>query len=151
MIAIVVLTISNIIVYREAKRHQSFVELNGHKRSNTNNSEERGKHVMKASYVCFGIVTTFVLLWLPYLLNDLTELILGHSNHAVGLVAQHCALCNSLVDPLLFTCLSKHLREEARAMMRTVSKDVVCSSKRNDGDVSTVRVPLKGLASEEGT
>ena len=59
-----------------SRNHNRFVKRNAHK-GPSGCGDKKGRHVMKASYVCFGIVTTFVILWLPYLLNDVTELIIG--------------------------------------------------------------------------
>ena len=59
-VAIVVLTTSNVVVYVSAKNHDRFVKkhtMRQHMINNTGNGK-----IMKASYVCFALVGTFVVL-----------------------------------------------------------------------------------------
>ena len=119
--AAIVLTSSNVIIYKIAKRHDQFLEKNSPRRKDM---KQTGK-VLKASYVCFAIVSTFILLWFPFLIHNSLDIIgLYRPSHVKPFtnVIVHLALLNSIVDVLLYVWLSREAKKELIGVFRTTFK-----------------------------
>ena len=71
--------------------------------------------MMKASQVCIVVVSSFVLLWLPFVVHDVLHL-LGRYQPADGktftVIVEHIGFSNSFVDVLLFVWLNNGVKNE---------------------------------------
>lgn len=115
-----VLAVSNILVYIVAKKHEQFLK------ENSANRKQTEKSTLKATYVCLCIVLSFIVFWLPYCIHDILELI-GSLDGGSGfdIIVEQIALFNSLIDPILFVCLSKLVRKEISHIVQLVRR-IVC-------------------------
>merc|ERR1712142_1024286 len=94
--ATLILIISNIIIYKAAKRHDQFKKKNALQQEASDKSTSN-KKMLKASYVCFAIVASFVMFWLPYLVHNimfLTGLYKPDGDKVFTEVVEHVALLN---------------------------------------------------------
>ena len=133
VIATVVLTFSNLLIYRAARSHYRF------KRKMIRRPSEP-KRMLKASYVCFAIVASFVLLWLPYLIHNIMALANVYQPSAHKLFTkfvEHFALLNAIVDAVLFIWISREMKRELRdTWNRMRGKDVPSRRCRADSSDS---------------
>ena len=67
LIAGVVLGISNAIVYNIAKKHEIFLNKN----SSGDRPLKKKSKTLKASFVCLAVVSSFILLWAPYVVHNI--------------------------------------------------------------------------------
>jgi len=110
--AATVLTITNVVVYFMATKHDRFVRENTDRWS-TYGKYYTGKQMLKASSVCLCVVSSFVLCWLPYLVHSVLSLLSVYepgSKKAFTIVAKQLALVDSLLDPVLFVLLAPDAR-----------------------------------------
>ena len=128
--------VSNTFVYRIAVGHDRFMKINAAKQQ-TN----EGVKTLKASYVCLATVSTFVLLWLPYLVFYLLALInidllmhLQEISHVVEFIAQ----LNSIADPISFIWLSKETKKEFRMVIRSIYERESSASNSRSVEMSTL-------------
>ena len=119
-VAITLLSLSNAIIYSVAKKHDQFLKTNAaHRQGNGNHSTK----VLKASYVCFAIVLSFVICWLPYLTHNLLAIVGVYKpsgDKTFTKVVEHIAFLNSLVDAVLFIWLSREPKKELARAFRNV-------------------------------
>ena len=119
-VAITLLSLSNAIIYSVAKKHDQFLKTNAvHRQGNGNHSTK----VLKASYVCFAIVFSFVIFWLPYLIHNLLAIVGVYKpsgEKTFTKVVEHIAFLNSLVDAVLFIWLSREPKKELARVFRNV-------------------------------
>ena len=127
-VAITLLSSSNVIIYSVAKKHDQFLKNNAtHRQGNGNHSTK----VLKASYVCFAIVLSFVIFWLPYLTHNLLAIVGVYKPSAEKTftkVVEHVAFLNSLVDAVLFIWLSRETKKELVKVFRKIFN---CCKKKN--------------------
>jgi len=115
-----VLTLSNVVIYKAAKRHDQFKKKNA-LNIDTSNKSTSNKKMLKASYVCFSIVASFVIFWLPYLVHNVLALLDIYQTGADKLFTkfvEHFALLNAIVDVVLFVWLSREMKKELRDIWR---------------------------------
>lgn len=120
--AAAVLAFSNLLVYVTAAKHDRFV-----RDMNTIRTPYTGR-MLRASYVCLAVVTSFLLCWLPYFIHNILALIKLYrpgSMKAFTIVAEQLALLNSLLDPVLFVLLAQDAR------LRIFE---LCHSRRKNGE-----------------
>ena len=114
--SIFVLALSNLVVYFAARNHNEFLKQH---------TPQKGKldKNLRASYVCFALVITFISFWIPYLIHDILELahIQFINSEAFEVAVEQIALLNSLVDPILFVVFSKRLRNELYLLTRKIT------------------------------
>ena len=130
-VAATVLAASNIMVYIVAKNHDIFIKENSICRRRKYGPHNR---FLKASYVCFAIVFTFIMFWSPYCIHDLlelTETYIPSKGSVFSIAAEQISLLNSLIDPILFSYLSKHVRQELKILFRAMK----CNKKEEDNDI----------------
>ena len=80
---------------------------------------------LKATFVCFAIVFSFILLWFPYgVHNALTLVNIYNPSTEKGFTLSviKLSLLNSLVDPLLFVIFNRDIKEELGKILRRNSK-----------------------------
>ena len=141
-----VLAITNVSLYRFARAHEKFVHRNTARSKNT----VVDRKVLKASYVCITIVSSFVVLWSPLLVSNAMllynayyfidgHLVVGSSSMLIFMrVAEHMAVFNSAADSILFVWLSKDVQAEMKHILRRlVSLPKENIGRRNDGTVPT--------------
>ena len=124
-VAASILTLSNLLVYISAVKHDRFVRKNS---SSINRSE---KKMLKASYVCLGIVSTFLLCWVPYFVHNMSTLLKIYrpgSNKHFTIITEHFAFFNSLLDPILFIVLSQDTRNKILELLKR-KKEIPSDSK----------------------
>jgi len=102
-IAIVVLCCSNLKVHLVAKHAAETLTKNKHTK------------ILKSTYVCFALVFSFVVSWLPYLVQNILRLCKIY--HADGSatstrVLVQVAFMNCLLDPILFVAFRKDAKKE---------------------------------------
>lgn len=119
-LALLTLTISNIMIYRAAKKHDNFVKRHTLRRKN--DTEDKGK-LLKASYVCFAVVFSFLVLWSPFLVHNI--LAITNSYHpsmeqAFSEIVGHIGMLNSLVDGMLLIWLNRDINKEVMRFVKTL-------------------------------
>lgn len=125
------LSVANIAIYLLIKQHDAFVKNNAHKRS----KHTSNRSILKPSYICFALVITFVLLWMPYFIRQLFLLFkVTSSEHTVRFydIAVVIAHSNSLVDPLIFIYLSSPVKKKVKALFTRKNN---CSSSSSVGTI----------------
>lgn len=122
MISCLVLGISNFKVYYMAKNHDRFVKHNSNQRRRFKGGK---KKFLKASYICFAVVFSFILFWMPYCFHDILELadinIIAKKHYSFHTIVEHLALLNSVSDPIIFTFLSIPTRKEIRLLWESIN------------------------------
>ena len=102
-----VLAVTNLLVYVTATKHDRFI-----RDMNTARSPYSGK-MLRTSYVCLAIVSSFLICWLPYFVHNILALLdvyRPQSLKAFTIVAEQLALLNGLLDPVLFVLLAQDAR-----------------------------------------
>ena len=111
-VAIVVLVVCNSSVYLIARRHSLAI-------LNRRHGELKPPLVLwKPLFTCVAIVTSFSVLWLPYLVHN--AIVLGHTHEAErhSLFSQTVLIIsslNSIADPLIFIWLNRDIKHELRS------------------------------------
>lgn len=121
--ATILLSIFNLNIYIIAKRHKDSIMrlikvIEG-------NDKQMAK-ISKSTYVCFAIVFSFIILWMPYLIHNILVLLKSYrpdSENTFTKTVEHVALYNSLIDPLLFVCFSKDVKRELKKVCKMTSSD----------------------------
>ena len=75
--------------------------------------------------VCLTVVSTFVLLWLPYLVHNVMVLAGQYKpldGNTFTDVVEAIALLNAIIDPVLFLWLSKETKKEFRVVIGSISE-----------------------------
>lgn len=119
LLSSIVLASSNFMVYCIARNHETFVKKHS---NHSRKSTERKKKFLKASYICFAVVISFILFWMPYCIHDILELLEINIkvNHYLHTVVEQLALLNSLTDPIIFTFLSISTHKEIKVLWKQV-------------------------------
>lgn len=112
------LSLSNLSNYIIARRHGTTIHKYIPK---SPSSTSTTKVAMKSTYVCFAIVSLFVVSWFPLLIHNV--LALAHAYEPRGHkvfteVAVRMAMLNSFIDPLLFLCFTRDVKKEIRLLVR---------------------------------
>lgn len=113
--AITTLIISNIILLFTAMTRDKSVKRTNRFHKYDERSVVYTKSMFKASYVCFGIVMTFVLCWSPFLVHNILTLTKDYkacNKKYFTIISIQLVLFKSLLDPLLFLVLSIDARNE---------------------------------------
>lgn len=117
-ISCIILASSNFMVYYIAKSHDRFLRHNSLQRRRL-----APHRFLKASYVCFSVVFSFVLFWMPYCIHDileLTRLYVADNENLFDIIVEQLALLNSLTDPIIFVFLSIPTRNEIRRLINSL-------------------------------
>lgn len=117
-VATVVLALSNINIYIMAKKHDAFVRQNG---TPSKASVIRDANKLRASWICFSIVLTFIVFWFPYFIHNLLAFMNVYqpdSQKSFTRAVERIAFGNSLIDPLLFAWLSRDTRKEVGEVIK---------------------------------
>lgn len=124
----VTLGCANIAIYCLIKKHEAFVRNNGHQRSDST----KRRSLLKPSFICFALVVSFILLWLPYLIRQLLLLLRVYDPmiHGNGFsdIAVFIGHSNSLIDPLTFIYLSSPLKRLVKLIFTKKSARTFSSS-----------------------
>lgn len=106
----IILTSSNVHIYLIAKRHAKAILTN-----NTAAADVRKeKKVLKATYVCFALVASFIMLWLPLLLHGVLVMVNMYTPAKEKMFTKivfNIGCLNSIIDPILYVCFRKELRK----------------------------------------
>lgn len=106
----VILLISNIHIYLIARRHASLILKNNTAASDAINREKRS---LRATRVCFSLVLSFILLWLPFSIHNamvLSHLYKPSAEKFFTKAVFNVGCFNSLVDPILYICFRKDMK-----------------------------------------
>ena len=129
------LTLSNITIYIIARRH-----VNAIRRNTSLESMKNRKRVLKSTYVCFSIILSFVISWLPYFVHNVMTLVKAYIPGGYKLftkVVVRVAMVNSLIDPFLYLCFNRDVKKELKKIM--AKKD---ERKRKNVIIDTHRSPF---------
>jgi hypothetical protein len=116
--ATVTLALTNINIYAIAKRHAAAILK--HSSPAKPNGKMKSK-VLKSTYVCLAVVMSFIILWLPLLIHNVMVLIKVYkpaSGKLFTKIVLHVACFNSLVDPLLYLCFRKNVKQRLRKLFK---------------------------------
>ena len=114
----VILSAWNLVIWVCVRKN--ICAINKHMNENlldrVNVSKEKKR--LKSAYVSFGIVISFLLLYLPYLLHDLLLLTKTFStlNKMFTELIEPFAHFNSFIDPVLFVCFRQDIKKELRRL-----------------------------------
>lgn len=116
VVSSLVLTATNFSVYSLAKRHSKAIEKTTVQTTENRNPSQRNKFI----YVCFALVASFVVLWLPYLTYNILKL-LGFNDQCKILLrsTEFFAFSNSVLDPVLFVLFRKDVKTCFVSIWRT--------------------------------
>ena len=137
IISTIVLILCNGFIYSVAKKHDQFLKDNTAQQALANKSRK----MLKASYVCFAVVISFVILWFPYLVHNLlviTGLYYQSAEKLFTKVVGHVVLLNSIGDAILFVWLSRDTKKELISLYRKIFN----SNKKDHVRESLVNVSL---------
>ena len=137
-IVMTVLVLTNIMIYRIVKKHDEFLQKNASqskhnfkkskKSKNKKDTTKKPNKHLKASYACFSIVASFVLLWLPYLICNLMTLM----NLPLGIlfwkIENHFILFNPMADIVLFVWLNGSVKREIVSIRKKIVRTLSHSS-----------------------
>lgn len=133
---------TNIGIYRIARYH-----VEGIKQQSVTTDSDASKRIqlrmhLKASFVCFALVISFIILWFPYFVHNVM-ILSGDFGPIYGnmfsLVVIKLSFLNSLVDPFLFVMFSKDLK---RVLARMFGTDKDRSMYDSTFNTSTSQVQL---------
>lgn len=108
-IAITTLIMSNGKLYIVAKRAGMTIIKN------------KNTRVLKSTYVCLSLVSSFVVLWFPYLLHNFLVFAgkyKANNNAPFTRIVVQIALLNSLLDPIFFVLFRRDVKREFRKLGR---------------------------------
>lgn len=125
-VAITVLTTTNMKVHIIAK------QLANRDLQKRLKDENNSPIVLKCTYVCVTIVSSFVILWFPFFIHNITSLVgiteANGNNYFTRIVVQ-IALLNSLFDPVLFVMFKKDIKKEIRKIFRSTGMEQSMASR----------------------
>ena len=128
-IVVIVLLFSNTAVFITAAKSDQLVRQNAGHRFPRGAIKEvlPRRRILRASYVCLAVVSSFLFCWIPYFAHN-TMILVGvyaaESNKAFTIGAEQLALCNNIVDSLLFIVLTRDAR---RIIGKAFNIQRVCS------------------------
>jgi hypothetical protein len=108
-IATIILTLSNMNVYSIAKRSA--------KRFGKTLKNKKNTKLLKSTYVCFILVSSFIILWFPYFIHNLLAMIdetKANNNNIFTRIVVQVALLNSILHPVLFVLFRRDIKKELR-------------------------------------
>lgn len=111
--AVFVLTFTNLKVYiiaRDSARRDSKHSI---KKSGSSNNTG----LLKSTYVCFTLVSSFILFWLPYLVHNMLAIfdaLTPSGRNVVTRVVVLVASLNSVFDPIFFVLLRRDVKKVIR-------------------------------------
>ena len=129
------LAYSNITIWRVARKHIKCIALTTVTGGNSGCTDSgipatkeirRKERIHKSTKTCLMIVSSFIVLWLPFLIRNIMMMLSpttrymltpGQANLMSMFVVMLTNL-NALVDPIIFVVFNKHLRKE---LVRTVN------------------------------
>ena len=134
-----VLTIANIIIFCVARGQ-------AHKIRRQATRRPRGHHSwqLKSTYLCTIMVTTFLVAWLPYLIENINVLLNGanktsHPKDWYKLFGALMISCNTLAHPCLYILLNRDTRTLlARRLRNSIRKMTVTRSMESKKSGSSV-------------
>lgn len=117
-IATFTLALSNIRIYIIAQSHVKAIK----KYSTDNNNAARRNRIttLKSTYVCFSIIFSFVITWLPLFIHNamfLLKIYRPAPSKTFTQIVVRLAMVNSLLDPLLYFCFNKDLKHELKLIL----------------------------------
>lgn len=129
LLATVILIFANFRIYLIARQHHTRLKKN------------QNKMVLKSTYICIGIVISFVLLWFPFLVHNIMVL-LGHytpkCNKIFTIVSVQLGLLHCLVEPFLYICFHKDAKVELKNSIRKSTGSLMVDDKfRNSSQCSS--------------
>ena len=119
-IVTVVLAITNAAVFISASKRDKLFGRHHRKGAGAPGTVVTYRKMLRTSYICLAVVSSFLFCWLPYFIHNMMTL-LGTYRPGGGklftLFVEQLALANSILDPLLFVLLTK---EAKRIIKKTV-------------------------------
>lgn len=112
-VAMLILVSSNIMIWFIVKRHKKTVQRECTPAHAKISAEKRK---LKSTYVCMSIVTTFLLLWLPFLVHNVLLLTQGDVDKAFQRGTETVVLVNTVIDPWLFIIFRRDVKDEIRSL-----------------------------------
>ena len=105
-----------------------------HTRASVTNSWS--KKEVRAAYTCIGMVLSFTLLTLPWVIERVIRFSTGYKNELFWRVALFLTACTSVVDPILYILFNRRLRSKMFQTVVCCRKKLHVSSKRFESAVS---------------
>lgn len=73
----------------------------------------------RATYICTGVVISYVLLWLPHMLHDILEFVddsikFNSSGGQYVMTTYVLAFSNSIIDPIIYISLNRSIKKEIK-------------------------------------
>ena len=94
---------------------------------------------IRAAYMCIRLVASYAILWLPWSIHRSIKLITGNPYKDFLRAANFLAVCNALVDPILYIIFNKLLRNTIWSTLRTFK-----TVKKTNSKVAPAIVPPFG-------
>jgi len=105
--ATIVLTVSNLKVYMIAKKTAKTLTKN------------KNTKILKSTWVCFVLVSSFIVLWFPYFIHNILTIsgvYEADSNKTATRILVQVAFLNSVLDPIFFVLFRKDVKKEVQTI-----------------------------------
>ena len=111
--ATIVLLASNAVVYSIARRHAEAIRRDERVQKNDNGD---GKKILKSTYVCLCVVSSFVVCNAPNLFHDIIALCMEVYPLAKysDQICEMIGLLNAVMDPIFFVMFRKDVKKELK-------------------------------------